>query len=293
VGIDVALVAKLVEAQFPQWSGLAITAAEPNGWDNRTFRLGQQLLVRLPSAERYAAQVRKEHRWLPLLAPQLPLPIPIPVAIGEPGAGYAWNWSVYRWLEGVPASTANIEDLTEVAVALAYFLVRLQKIDPTAGPPAGPHNFFRGGPLQTYDAEARRAIATVRKLINAELATDVWETALAATWLGEPVWVHGDVAATNLLIRNGRLAAVIDFGSSGVGDPACDVTIAWTFLWGESRQAFRDALPLDAATWARGRGWAIWKALITLAGNLDTDAGATSAARHVIDEVLAEHERSR
>jgi aminoglycoside phosphotransferase (APT) family kinase protein len=292
VEFDATLVARLVRWQFPQWSSLPIAAAEPNGWDNRTFRLGSELLVRLPSAERYAAQVRKEHRWLPVLAPHLPLPIPVPVAIGEPGAGYPWNWSVYRWLDGVPASTARIDDLTRFAVTLARFLECLQKIDSREGPLPGPHNFFRGGRLETYDAETRQTIATVQEMINAELATEVWETALASTWHGVPVWVHGDVAEGNLLVRDGRLAAVIDFGCSGVGDPACDVTIAWTFLSGDSREAFRAALPLDAGTWARGRGWALWKALITSAGNLETAPAAAATAQYVINEVLADHERS-
>jgi aminoglycoside phosphotransferase (APT) family kinase protein len=290
VDIDATLVARLVASQFQQWADLPIVAAEPNGWDNRTFRLGPELLVRLPSAEAYAAQVRKEHRWLPVLAPHLPLPIPVPLAIGKPAEGYPWNWSVYRWFDGVPASTARIADLTEFAVALAHFLVCLQRIDPTGGPPPGPHNFFRGGPLETYDAETRNAIAAVQELINAELATEVWEAAVAATWQEAPVWVHGDVAAGNLLVRDGRLAAVIDFGSSGVGDPACDVTIAWTLLSGKSREAFRAALPLDAATWARGRGWALWKALITFAGNLETDRPAAATGRRVIEDLLAEHQ---
>ena len=287
--IDATLVGRLVRRQFPHWSGLPIAAAEPNGWDNRTFRLGPELLVRLPSADRYAAQVRKEHRWLPVLAPHLPLPIPFPVAMGEPDEGYPWNWSVYQWLGGTPASAARIVDLSEFAVVLARFLACLQKIDPSEGPPPGPHNFFRGGPLEIYDAETRKAIATVQSMINAELATEVWETALATIWYGGPVWIHGDVAAGNLLVSDGRLAAVIDFGCSGVGDPACDLVIAWTFLSGQSREAFRLALPLDAGTWARGRGWALWKALITFAGNLQADQAAAAAARRVIDEVLDEH----
>ena len=128
----------------------------------------------------------------------------------------------------------------------ASLLVWLQQIDPTGGPPPGSHNFFRGGPLETYDSETRRAIAAAQDLIDGELARAVWENALAATWHGRPVWVHGDVAAGNLLVQAGRLAAVIDFGCSGVGDPACDLTIAWTLLSGESREAFRSALPLDA-----------------------------------------------
>jgi aminoglycoside phosphotransferase (APT) family kinase protein len=292
VEIDTALVARLVRTQFPQWSELSITAVEPNGWDNRTFRLGPDLLVRLPSAQSYAAQVRKEHRWLPVLAPQLPLPIPEPVAMGEPAESYPWNWSVYRWLDGVPASIAAIDDLPQLAVALAHFLTCLQQIDASGGPAPGPHNFFRGGGLQTYDAETRKTIAAVRDRIDADMATAVWEAGLAATWQGTPVWVHGDVAAGNLLVRDGRLAAVIDFGSSGVGDPACDVTIAWTLLSGESREVFRAALPLDEATWARGRGWALWKALITYAGNLETDPAAAAAARRVIEEVLVEHDHA-
>ena len=287
--IDATLVGRLIRRQFPHWSGLPIAAAEPNGWDNRTFRLGPELLVRLPSADRYAAQVRKEHRWLPVLAPHLPLPIPFPVAMGEPDEGYPWNWSVYQWLGGTPASAARIVDLSEFAVVLARFLACLQKIDPSEGPPPGPHNFFRGGPLEIYDAETRKAIATVQSMINAELATEVWETALATIWYGGPVWIHGDVAAGNLLVSDGRLAAVIDFGCSGVGDPACDLVIAWTFLSGQSREAFRLALPLDAGTWARGRGWALWKALITFAGNLQADQAAAATARRVIDEVLDEH----
>lgn len=287
--IDATLVGRLIRRQFPHWSGLPIAAAEPNGWDNRTFRLGSELLVRLPSADRYAAQVRKEHRWLPVLAPHLPLPIPFPVAMGEPDEGYPWNWSVYQWLGGTPASAARIVDLSEFAVVLARFLACLQKIDPSEGPPPGPHNFFRGGPLEIYDAETRKAIATVQSMINAELATEVWETALATIWYGGPVWIHGDVAAGNLLVSDGRLAAVIDFGCSGVGDPACDLVIAWTFLSGQSREAFRLALPLDAGTWARGRGWALWKALITFAGNLQADQAAAETARRVIDEVLDEY----
>jgi aminoglycoside phosphotransferase (APT) family kinase protein len=166
-----------------------------------------------------------------------------------------------------------------------------QRIDPTGGPPPGRHNFFRGGPLETYDAETRDAIAALGDRVPAEAAA-LWEAALAAPWHGPPVWVHGDVAAGNLLVRDGRLSAVIDFGSCGVGDPACDVTIAWTLLSGPSREAFRAALPLDAATWARGRGWALWKALITLAGTIDGDPVVAATARRVVDEVLADQGRS-
>lgn len=289
VGIDVALVSRLLAAQFPQWAQLPITPAVPQGWDNRTFRLGEKMSVRLPSAAGYVLQIEKEHRWLPMLAPHLPLPIPVPLAKGMPGEGFPWTWSIYRWLDGDAASIDRIDDLTEFAESLAHFLAALQRVDPGGGPSPGPHSAFRGAPLESYDAETRRTIVALADEIDADAATTVWEAALAAPQHGPPCWFHGDVAAGNLLVRDGRLSAVIDFGCSGVGDPACDVVIAWTFLSGESREAFRAALPVDTGTWARGRGWAIWKALITLAGQLTSNPGQAGETRRVIDDVVADH----
>jgi aminoglycoside phosphotransferase (APT) family kinase protein len=165
----------------------------------------------------------------------------------------------------------------------------LQRIDTAGGPLPGPHNFFRGGPLTVYDEETRQAIAVLHGKIDTNAATEVWEAALATTWNNPPVWVHGDVSADNLLVQDGRLSGVIDFGSSTVGDPACDLSIAWTLFERESQEAFRAALPLDNATWARGRAWTLWKALIVLAGALDTDPLKAGKSRRVIDEVLADH----
>ena len=289
VDIDAALARRLLVEQFPQWADLPIKRVELDGWDNRTFRLGSDMAVRLPSAEAYAAQVEKEHRWLPRLAPLLPLPIPVPLAMGMPAESFPWHWSVYRWLDGEVATIGSIDDLPLFATTLGRFLDVLQHIDPADGPPPGRHNFFRGGPLTTYDAQTRDTIAALHGKIDAHAATAVWEAALAATWHDAPVWVHGDVAPSNLLVREGQLSAVIDFGCSGVGDPACDLVIAWTVFSGESREEFRAALPLDAATWARGRGWALWKALITLAQHMNTNPIEAGKARRVIDEVLADH----
>lgn len=291
--IDVALVQRLIADQFPQWAGLPIRPVALSGWDNRTFHLGDEMLVRLPSAAGYAAQVEKEQRWLPRLAPQLPLPIPVPLAMGKPTAEYPWPWSIYRWLDGEPAATAPIADMTRFATDLAGFLGALYRIDATGGPAAGSHNFWRGGPLEVYDGETRAAITALAGRVDAGAATEVWEAALASRWDREPVWVHGDVAVGNLLVEDGRLSAVIDFGSSGVGDPACDLVIAWTFLEGESRRAFRAALPFDAGTWARGRAWALWKALITAAGQSETNAPEAAWALQTIDAVLADHPRDR
>jgi aminoglycoside phosphotransferase (APT) family kinase protein len=286
------LVSRLIAAQFPQWADLPVIPVELDGWDNTTFRLGDDLAVRLPSAEAYVQQVDKEHRWLPVLAPRLPLPIPRPVARGVPGSGFPRPWSVYRWLAGEHATIDRVEDLARFATDLADFLTALYELDPDGGPEPGEHNFFRGGPLAVYDSETRVAIAALNAEIDADAATEVWEAALAATWPGPPVWIHGDVTAANLLVADSRLSAVVDFGCSAVGDPACDTTIAWTFFFGGSRELFRSRLPVDEATWARGRGWALWKALITLLKADADDAAARFgwrlSSKRVIEEALGE-----
>lgn len=288
--IDEALVHRLVSGQFPRWAHLPVTAVVPGGVDNRTYRLGPDLSVRLPSAEGYRWQVEKEHRWLPILAPQLPLVIPVPLARGVPAEGYPFGWSVYPWLAGDTATIERIADLAGFATTLAEFLVALAQVPATGGPGPGPHNFFRGAPLAVYDEETRRAIDTLGDRIPVDLATSAWEAGLATTWDAEPVWFHGDVAEGNLLVTDGRLGAVIDFGSAGVGDPACDLSVAWTLLSGASREAFRTTRGLDTATWARGRAWTLWKALITLAPHADLDCAAARPADHVLHEVLAEHD---
>ena len=277
--IDAELARRLVDGQFPEWSDLPIHGVDLDGWDNRTFRLGSELSIRLPTGSWYAKQVEKEQRWLPRLAPQLPLPIPAPMAQGEPADGYPFPWSVYRWLDGEPAATASFGDPTRFATDLAGFLSALERIDAKDGPRPGEHNFFRGGPLATYEGETLEAIEALGDAIPRDDALRVWEDAMATTWERGPVWVHGDVAVGNLLVRDGRLAAVLDFGSSGVGDPACDMVIAWTFLSGPSRDRFRAELGVDDGTWSRGRGWALWKALITMPG---------TEARRDIEQVLAD-----
>ncbi|APG84993.1 aminoglycoside phosphotransferase family protein [Sinorhizobium americanum] len=291
IAIDSSLVRRLIAAQFPQWTDLPVRPVRHGGWDNRTFHLGDDLSVRLPSAASYALQVEKEQRWLPRLAPHLPLPIPEPVAMGRPDEGYPWSWSVYRWRHGEIATHAPIGDLPAFAATLGEFLAALQRIDADGGPSPGQHNFFRGGALTVYDHEARWALEALAGKIDTDTARSVWEAALVASWTAKPVWFHGDVSSGNLLVEGGRLAAVIDFGTSGVGDPACDLSIAWTMFSGESRAAFRAALPLDRGTWARGRGWTLWKAMIVAAEMPGTDRLEVEKSRRVIGEVLADHLR--
>jgi aminoglycoside phosphotransferase (APT) family kinase protein len=260
-GIDAALVERLVAAQFPQWAGLPVRPVELDGWDNRTYRLGDDLTVRLPSHPAYAAAVAKEQEWLPRLAPYLPVPVPVPVGRGRPGCGYPLPWTVNRWLPGTTADPARIDDVAAFAADLAGFLVALRTVDAAGGPKAGDHSFHRGGNLGAYDEETRTCLAALADRPWAAEALEVWEVALDSRWTAAPVWVHGDVATGNLLVRDGRLSAVIDFGCSAVGDPACDLVIAWTFLPDQAREVFRAGVDLDEASWARARGWALWKAL--------------------------------
>ncbi|MFC7395650.1 aminoglycoside phosphotransferase family protein [Chelatococcus sp. GCM10030263] len=288
VSINAELVRRLIAAQFPEWSNLPVTAIEPGGWDNRTFRLGDHMSVRLPSALAYVAQVEKEHEWLPSLALHLPLPIPVPLAKGAPAEGYPWPWSIYQWLNGDPVTTDHISDLTAFARSLARFLAALHSIDATGGPPAGQHNFHRGGRLAVYDAETRSALLALAGRMDIAVAGDIWTAALSSEWHGPPLWVHGDMSSGNLLMKDGDLCAVIDFGCAAVGDPACDLVIAWTLLSGESREAFRAALPLDKETWDRARGWALWKALITVADQNKSQQN-NERSWQVIGELLADY----
>jgi aminoglycoside phosphotransferase (APT) family kinase protein len=285
-GITADLVRRLLAEQFPAWSSLPVRPVPTDGWDNRTYRLGDHLLVRLPSAAGYAAAVTKEDRWLPRLASGLPLQVPEPLATGRPGQGYPWAWSVRRWIPGRPVLDAPPSDAVGLARDLAHFLTSLRGIDATDGPAPGDHCFWRGAPPGYYDAEVHAALATLGDTVDGEACRSVWSAALASTWTRPPVWFHGDIAAGNLLLDDdGRLSAVIDFGTCGVGDPACDLVLTWTLLRGEARKVFRRSLDLDEDTWARARGWALWKALIVLAGD-ELDAAGNHA---VIAEVLAEH----
>jgi aminoglycoside phosphotransferase (APT) family kinase protein len=284
-GIDAALVRRLIAQQFPQWADLAVTPVKIDGWDNRTYRLGDELTARLPTHESYVAAVHKEHQWLPILAPALPVAIPEAVAKGSPGEGYPYHWAIRRWIDGETASLATVAELDDFARSIASFIVALQGVDATDGPLAGAHSFYRGAHPEHYHDETVAALAALKGRIDTDLAREVWDAALATSWDRPPRWFHGDIASGNLLVRDGRLSAVIDFGTCGVGDPACDLVIAYTFFSGASRATFRDAVEQDAGTWARARGWALWKALITLAADRDVDIN-----QQVIDEVLADHQ---
>jgi len=285
INTDVTLVSRLLAAQFPQWANLSIEPVHSAGTDNAIYRLGEDMAVRLPRIHWAIEDVHKEHQWLPKLAPLLPLAIPVPLAKGAPGEGYPWHWSVYPWLKGKNVAIKDIADPNLFTKELAQFVAALHRIDFSDGPLAS-----RGVPLAMRDAPTRAAIENLHGLIDVDAATSLWEASLKIPeWRGPSVWVHGDISPGNLLVVDGRLSAVIDFGGLGVGDPACDLIVAWNLLSADIRKIFRAALKIDDATWARGRGWALSVALIQLPYYLDTNPVIVANARHVIAEVLADH----
>lgn len=290
VAIDAALVAQLVATQFPRWRELALVQVASAGTDNAIFRLGPELAVRLPRIEAAAGQAGKEYRWLPHLAPLLPLAVPSPLALGKPAYGYPFHWSVCRWLPGNDAVAAPISDLQQAATALAHFLAAMRSVDAAGGPAPGRHNFHRGVPLAMRDCQTRQAIAALDGIIDTGAAARAWQAALETpAWHGPPAWLHGDLHPANLLVDNGALSAVIDFGGLSVGDPACDFMIGWTLLTPSSRRSLQTTVPIDDATWRRGRGWALSFALIALPYYLDANPVLAGIARRTIAEVLGDH----
>jgi aminoglycoside phosphotransferase (APT) family kinase protein len=291
VETGVPLVRRLLAEQFPQWADLRIERVASAGTENAIYRLGDDMAVRLPNRPGATGQVDKEHRWLPFLAPRLPLAIPEPLAKGKPAKDYPCSWSVCRWLEGENATLGRLADPHQAATDLARFVIAMQQIDPAGGPPPGEHNFYRGVPLALRDAYTRDAIASLDGLIDRDAVIAAWQVALhAPVWAEPPVWIHGDLAPGNLLAVQGQLSAVIDFGGLAVGDPATELLPAWNLFQGESREAFRRASRMDDATWARGRGLALSVALVALPYYRNTNPVIVQWARHMIDEVLADHE---
>jgi len=279
-----ALVRRLLASQFPRWAGLEIARVPSAGTDNALYRIGHDMIVRLPRIHWAVESVAKEQRWLPRLAPHLPVAIPSPLVVGAPGEGFPWPWSIYRWLDGENPAVGSLSDPAALTADLASFVAALHRIDPSYGPHAE-----RGGPLGERDADTRTAIAQLEGTIDTGAVTAAWEDALGiAPWTRPAVWIHGDLAPGNLLCRHGRLYAVIDFGCVGVGDPAVDMLIAWTLLPANVRETYRAALGVDRDTWLRGRGWALSIALIQLPYYRRSNPELAASARHVIREVLAD-----
>jgi aminoglycoside phosphotransferase (APT) family kinase protein len=253
VSITEATVRSLLSAQFPEWSGRSLVRLRDSGTDNAIYRLGYDLGIRMPRIGWAVQQIDKEFGWLGKLAHYLPAALPVPIAKGEPGSGYPYPWLVYPWLDGVSLDRGAVSDWSALVQQIGDFVLALERV-PVEG---APRPRTRGAPVAASDESARVAIRNLRGSIDTGRASEVWQAALdAPRWPGDPVWIHGDLLPGNILVRDGRLAGVIDWGGASAGDPACDAMLAWA-LPRRAREEFRTVVGFDDATWARARGWVV------------------------------------
>jgi len=284
VDIDAELVGRLVAAQFPQLTDLPISEVQPTGTVNAIYRLGDHLYARLPRVQTWAQDLDKEWHWLPKFAPHLSLRVPEPVWKGHSASSYPFSWAIYRWIDGQPYADELVDDECQAAKDLAQFVVELRRIAPVVGAPRGGRK-----PLRELDAVTRAAIESARGVIDSDAATAAWERALQApAWNGTPVWIHTDLLRSNVLVRDGRLGAVIDFGGVGVGDPAADVIAAWSVFSHTGRGVFRGTLDVDDGTWNRARGFALHQAALIIPYYGETNPGFVAPATRTVEEILAD-----
>ncbi|PPE03047.1 aminoglycoside phosphotransferase family protein [Holospora curviuscula] len=282
------LARELIAEQFPEYASLPIIDVEKQGHDNRTYRLGEHMLIRMPTAEDYALKVPKEQELLPQLEKRLSINISAPINVGQPSKDYPYPFSIYKWLPGrsVNLLVLDNEVLEQLAFDLAKFLKELQAISDVEGPEPGQHNWWRGDHVSVYDKGAREQIAELAEIIDVTRALALWDQACATRCNKAPIWIHGDFAIGNILMDGEKLSAVIDFGGAAVGDPACDLVIAWTYLKGKARKIFISEMDMDPDTWLRARAWALWKATFELCQIADKNRADADGQRRIIDEVM-------
>lgn len=276
--ITIDVVRALLQEQHADWADLPLVEAG-EGWDNKQFRLGRDLVVRLPRRQIAAALIEHEQRWLPLLAARLPLPVPAPIRVGRAGCGYPWAWSITPWFEGTVAVTAMPDGMPR---QLAQFLLALHR----PAPLDAPVNPFRTS-LASRSAVFADNVLRLRRDLDRSAAEKVWNAGLRApAWAGPPVWIHGDLHPANLIVHEEQLRAVIDFGDLTAGDPAVDLAVAWMLWTMPARHRFRDLVDrgskwMDEATWRRARAWALGLGVTYLTNSEDNPTMATIGRRTV------------
>lgn len=278
--LDVSFVQHLLADQFPELTALPIRRIRSTGTVNAIFRLGDELYARLPRVATWAAGLENEWQWIPKLAPGVSLQLPEPVGKGEPTTEYPHTWAIFRWIDGHPYSDHLVTDEVRAAQDLATFITELRRIDPAGAPPAGRR------PLLELDADIREKIAASGELIDGPATLAVWEQSQAApVWTGSPVWIHADLLPPNILVRDGRIRAVIDFGSVGIGDPAADLIAAWSVFGPAGRAAFREQLQVDDGTWLRARGFALVQ-VAAIPYYRDSNPDFVTLAQRTVEQVL-------
>jgi aminoglycoside phosphotransferase (APT) family kinase protein len=284
IDIDVDLVGALIAGQFPDLAHLPLRKVASTGTVNAIYRVGDELYARLPRMEEWAGDLDREWHWLPRLASAgLPLQLPEPAAQGMPTNRYPYPWAIYRWIEGEPFADATVDDESQAATALADFVTQLRRIDPAGAPRSGRR------PLRELDADTRDAIAAAAGVIDGDAAMAAWESSTdGPAWDGSPVWIHADLLRPNVLVADGRLRAVLDWGGAGVGDPAADVIAAWTLFGPVGRETYRSALSVDEATWIRARGFALHQAVAIIPYYRETNPAFVAQAIRTVEQIIAD-----
>jgi aminoglycoside phosphotransferase (APT) family kinase protein len=289
IDIDMALVGRLVASQFPGWRAMPCKEVDSAGTDNAMFRLGHEMVIRLPRIALAERGIEKEIEWLPRLAPHIPFPIPEVLGVGEPRDGYPFRWAIYTWLAG-EEPTPRVAGSKQLATDLAEFVLALRDVQIRDGTGVNLPESYRGGSLVDRDAFTRAAIVGSAGLIDTSAATEVWESALELPqYQGARRWFHGDIKPDNILTNRDRLTGIIDFGCLAVGDPAVDQIVAWNLLTHESRKVFRDLLAADEDTWARGRAWALTIGLLQLPYYKESNPRLARVSKYQIGEIIADY----
>jgi aminoglycoside phosphotransferase (APT) family kinase protein len=253
---------RLLQDQFPKLAALDCVPLAA-GTDHRIYRIGPDLVLRLPKSQSTALQILKEHEWLGFLSGKVSLEIPFPVGLGQPTEYFPYPWSLYNFIKGQSGTNLKLVDTSDNASALALFVKSLRSCDHSRGPKPGQHNFGRGGPLLDRDADTLRAIDGLADSSGRTRATGIWTAAVTSSSQNKAVsWLHGDLQPGNVILRNKALTGVIDFGGLGVGDPACDLLPCWTIFSEKTRRSFCDGLDVDDDSWIRGKGWALTTAIV-------------------------------
>jgi aminoglycoside phosphotransferase (APT) family kinase protein len=280
------LAQSLIDSQFPAWSHLPLKKIDSAGTDNSIYRLGKELALRFPVSVSAAEQVAKEHRWLPKLS-SFAAAIPIVVGAGRPTNEYPFPWSVMNWIEGKDAASTIISDWLTMADDLGQFVRKFRGQNTSGAPVAGKHNGFRGTALVNLDQVARNAMNALEDTFDKACLLKIWEQALGVEpWAGSPVWIHGDIHAANIIVRNDGIAGIIDFGLMGIGDPACDLALGWSLLPPRAREIFRTAANVDEPTWQRGKGWGLYIGVIALSYYRDRNPTLSGIAEKAIRAVI-------
>ena len=288
IEIDISLVRKLIESQFPAWASLPIEPVPSMGTDNALFRLGDAIQARLPRIHWAIKNIEKEFMWLPQIAPFISVPITTPLQMGKPIDQYPYAWAIYDWLDGDIPEPGCSACGREFVADLVDFLAQLQNVTLPDSPTAA-----RGTPLIERDAPTRKAISELEGVIDTRLAAQIWDAALAIPyWDRPPVWVHGDLLPGNILIKEGRLSGIIDFSCMGLGDPSCDLIVAWNLLGASDRTLFRELLQVDEGTWRRGQAWALSQSLLILPYYKNTNPDLVAIANYTLGEIFADYTES-